>query len=642
MSADNPSHWLAGHSHLAPRLCALAGDCDRVEAFLQTALPWCVSAARWKAVALVSADSGTWRTVAAAGEKLAPPSDLLSDALDRDGAARSGDWVAAPLGPRGRSTDVLAAQFLEPRDTAGASAIVELAGLLSPLLRLVQERERQRARVRRLETMLALAADWTKSLEMSDLFERIAAASTQLLDAERASIFLRDTPTRTLVGRPALGVTDGELRIPEDTGVVGQVVRTGEPRRVGGDDQRQEIDHSVDERTKFRTRSVLCVPLRGKHGAILGAFELLNKRHGDFTADDEAALVELAAHAAIALENSQQHEQLSRSRSQLASQAASRVQWIGESPRMQQLRQTVQRVAATDLAVLILGENGTGKEVAAQLIHYLSPRRDEPFVAVNCAALPETLLESELFGHERGAFTDARETRPGKFELASGGTLMLDEIGDMSPGGQAKLLRVLEEKIVVRLGGSTPIHTDARILAATNQNLAELVSQKRFRQDLFFRLTVVTLELPPLRERGDDIWLLAEHFLREFSAKARRSPPAFTPAARQRLRSHDWPGNVRELRNLMERIAYLSPTDQIDASELSFTLAPTQQSPSLVDGDLPLSDATREFQAAYIQRHIERARGNMTDAAECLGLHRSNLYRKMKQLDMATGDSDEI
>jgi DNA-binding NtrC family response regulator len=198
----------------------------------------------------------------------------------------------------------------------------------------------------------------------------------------------------------------------------------------------------------------------------------------------------------------------------------------------------------------------------------------------------------------------------------------------------AKLLRVLEEKVVVRIGGSVPIHTDARIIAATNQNLAELVNQKKFRQDLFFRLTVVTLDLPPLRDRGEDVILLAEHFAREFAIKAHRPPPNLTAGARRRLLGHHWPGNVRELRNLMERLVYLLPNEKIEAEDLSFITSPTTDRRPLVEGDLPLNEATREFQIAYIQQHIERARGNMTDAAERLALHRSNLYRKMKQLGM--------
>jgi Nif-specific regulatory protein len=345
-------------------------------------------------------------------------------------------------------------------------------------------------------------------------------------------------------------------------------------------------------------------------------------------------LVELAGHAATALANTQELEDLVATHRRLVDQAADDVRLIGQSPPIQNLRSTIGRVAKTDLAVLILGENGTGKEVVSQSIHYLSNRRTKPFVAVNCAAIAETLLESELFGHEKGAFTDAHEARAGKFELANGGTLFLDEIGDLSRGGQAKLLRVLEEKIVVRVGGSKPIHTDARVIAATNQDLADMVRQKEFREDLYFRLNVVTLELPPLREREEDVLLLAEHFLADFSRKARRRPPKLAASARKRLMQHAWPGNVRELRNLMERLAYLTTGDQIESEELAFILSPQADGGALAPFDGPLPDATHQFQVHYIKRAIDRARGNMTDAAELLGLHRSNLYRKMRQLGM--------
>ncbi len=340
----------------------------------------------------------------------------------------------------------------------------------------------------------------------------------------------------------------------------------------------------------------------------------------------------------MALENTQQFEQLLASHRRLVDLAAERVQLIGASPAIEALRSIVRRVAETELAILILGENGTGKEVISQLVHYLSPRRDRPFIAVNCAAITETLLESELFGHEKGAFTDAHDSHVGKFELAAGGTLFLDEIGDLSPSGQAKLLRVLEEKVVVRVGGSKPIHADVRVVAATNQNLAEMVRQKRFRQDLYFRLNVVTLELPPLRDRGDDVTLLAEHFLADFCRKGRRKQLRFTAAARKRLQSHAWPGNVRELRNLMERLAYLSPSEKIDAEDLAFILSPGAESPPWMVDNLPLAEATDTFQIEYIRRTIDRAGGNMSLAAERLGLHRSNLYRKMRQLGMPTSD----
>jgi Nif-specific regulatory protein len=437
-----------------------------------------------------------------------------------------------------------------------------------------------------------------------------------------------------LVGRPALGVDGGELRIPDNRGVVGQVIRTGEPLRVDASTEPGQINHDVDSELGYQTQTLLCVPLRGSSGELFGAFELINKCEGSFTPQDEVALTELAAHAAIALENAQDREQLLSTSRQITEQAAERVRLIGESQPVQALRSIVQKVADTDLAILILGENGTGKEVVAQSIHYLSGRRQKPFVAVNCAAIPDTLAESELFGHEKGAFTDAQETRQGKFELAADGTLFLDEIGDLSLSGQAKLLRVLEERVLVRVGGSAPIHTDARVLAATNQNLAEMVGEKRFREDLYFRLNVVTLDIPPLRDRREDILLLAEHFLVDFCRKARRGVPAFSAEARARLENHPWPGNVRELRNLMERLAYLSTEDRIEAEDLAFILSPRGGSSTVLDVDKPLSDATGQFQIEYIKRAIEQCRGNVSQAASRLGLHRSNLYRKMRQLDM--------
>ncbi len=526
---------------------------------------------------------------------------------------------------------------LRPRRALELESVIDrLAGWLATGWRTVSDGSQQRHRIERLEAMLGISAHWGQTPEMDKLLEEMAEASTRLLGAERASVFLWDRGTRTLVGRPALGVEGGELRIPENTGIVGQVIHSGEPRRVDRESGQQEIDRRVDQQLGFQTRTLLCVPLRGRGGTLFGAFELINKRAGNFTDEDQAALLELAAHAAGVLENTQQYEQLLKTRNQMADDAAAGVQLVGQCPAIQALRSTVARVADTELAVLILGENGTGKEVVARCVHYMSRRRREPFIAVNCAALTETLLESELFGHEKGAFTDAHERRIGKFELASGGTLFLDEIGDMSLGGQAKLLRVLEEKLVVRVGGSTSIHTNARVLAATNQNLVELVRHKKFREDLYFRLNVVTLELPPLRERGEDILVLAEQFLTAISRQARRKPPHLTAAARKRLLGHAWPGNVRELRNLMERMVYLTSGDKVDADELAFILSPRGDDAAWLPTDMTLAEATHQFQVQFIQKQVQRAQGNMTSAAERLGLHRANLYRKMRQLDMET------
>jgi transcriptional regulator with GAF, ATPase, and Fis domain len=619
----------------------LAGEGEPVPAFLKGAVQALLASLRPSYVALVAAEQGRWRPLAEAGLPQALPEQLLADCLDREQTVADGDWSAVPLAPqRGTGEVLVVCRDPEHGSPVSADSLERAANCVTDALSLVRMRDRHQRRVARLESLLQITSRWSQFQTTDELLHQIAEAATRLLAAERASIFLWDRTTHTLVGRPALGVDDGGLRVPDDAGVVGQVVQTGQSRRVAADQSQGEVDRSVDDQLGFHTRNLLCVPLRSPQGKRFGAFEVINRKLGDFTAEDEFALSELADQAAIAIENTQQYERLLRTRNQLTEQAAAGVELIGECSSIDALRSTVARIADTDLAILILGENGTGKEVVCQLIHYLSQRRSQPLVAVNCAAISETLLESELFGHERGAFTDAREARVGKFELASGGTLFLDEIGDLSPGGQAKLLRVLEEKTVVRVGGSTPIATDARVIAATNQNLGKMVREKRFREDLFFRLNVVTLDLPPLRERGEDILLLAEHFLKEFSVKARRQPPGFTAATRRRLLTHNWPGNIRELRNLMERLAYLFQGDQIDAEDLDFTLPPEAPAPTVLSLDLPLTDATRRFQAEYITRQVQAADGNMTEAARRLGLHRSNLYRKMRHLGM-TPDEEE-
>ncbi len=622
----------AGYEIL-PRLLEIAAESGEASGFLKEAAMVVAGNHReLDRVAIVEGVKGSWRELAGIGATGRLPQDLLGEVLDREECVVARPWAAVPLPRAAESSLVLVVRsdhLPEPGELAS------LAGAMATCLPLVVRTSQLRGRADRLAAILDMTVQWNQTRQTDELLQSMAETSTRLLDAERATIFLLDASGTRLMGRPALGVEGGELSISAATGVVGQVVQTGQPRRVDADiaNEQAEIDREVDRQLGFETESLLCVPMFGGQGQTIGAFELINKRGGNFSPADEQALTELAAHAAVAIENTRHMEGLSTSRRNMAEQAAGKVQMIGDSPVVDTLRSTIARVAETELAVLILGENGTGKEVAAQMIHYLSPRRDQVLVAVNCAAITESLLESELFGHERGAFTDAHESRQGKFELANGGTLFLDEIGDMSPGGQAKLLRVLEEKVVVRVGGSRPIAVDTRVIAATNQDLGKLVREKKFREDLFFRLNVVTLQLPPLRDRGDDILTLAEHFLAEFCGKARRPVPRLTTAARKKLVGHSWPGNIRELRNMMERLAYLLTGERIDVSDLPFVMPPgnDEQSISL---EQTLADATRQFQADFIERQIHRAQGNMTEAAQRLGLHRSNLYRKMKQLGM--------
>ena len=624
-------------AEVASRLFYWSSVESSAAAYLRNSLPVVVQILGGEYAAVVRGEKGKWRTLGKAGADRSLPTELLADALDRNAPCSSKEWYAAPLAPQSESGEVLATHRIWDHASEAGGAAEAVALWLHLGLSAVRKREQQQQREQRLQAILEIAAQWQQTLEMAPLLVRMAETSTRLLNAERASIFLWDKPNKTLVGRPALGVPGGELRIPDNTGIVGQVVQSGEPRRVDADIavEQSEVDRRVDKQVNFQTRSLVCVPLRGRSGELFGAFEVLNKIGGNFTDDDTDALIELATHASAALENTQQIESLLAARKNLADLSAEGVKLIGHCPPIEALRSAARRVADTELSVLILGENGTGKEVVSQMIHYQSRRRNEPFVAVNCAALTETLLESELFGHEKGAFTDAREMRQGKFELASGGTLFLDEIGDMSLGGQAKLLRVLEEKVVVRVGGSVSISTDARVLAATNQNLAELVRSKRFREDLFFRLNVVTLEIPPLEARRRYRYP-GRAFPEKLLRRARRKMPKFTAAAKKRMLAHNWPGNVRELRNLMERLAYLLPEEQdkIDASDLAFILSPTADAAGVFALDVPLTDATRSFQIELIRKHIEASRGNMTSAAERLGLHRSNLYRKMRQLGM--------
>ncbi len=310
---------------------------------------------------------------------------------------------------------------------------------------------------------------------------------------------------------------------------------------------------------------------------------------------------------------------------------------VGESRVMQQLREQVAMAAPTNGRVLILGDNGTGKEVVARTIHQLSRRRNGPFVEVNCAAIPEELIESELFGHARGAFTGAVADKPGRFEQAHGGTIFLDEIGDMSLKTQAKVLRVLQEQVMERVGGTQRIKVDVRVLAATNKDLTSEIREGRFREDLYFRLNVIPIFVPPLRDRIDDIPLLADHFMATMSAEYGRRPKRLAPEAVARLQAYGWPGNVRELRNTIERLIIMVQGDTITVQDLvflgrdgdgggSYTPAPSTGR---------LAEARDQFEKEFILRALAAAQGNMSRTAEMLGVERSNLYKKMKAFGIA-------
>jgi two-component system nitrogen regulation response regulator NtrX len=334
----------------------------------------------------------------------------------------------------------------------------------------------------------------------------------------------------------------------------------------------------------------------------------------------------------LVVRNALRQRQLEAENRALRARVDRQVVMVGESRSMQQLREQIAMAAPTNGRVLIFGENGTGKELVARSVHMLSRRRQGPFVEVNCAAIPEELIESELFGHVRGAFTGAVADRRGKFEIADGGTLFLDEIADMSLKTQAKVLRVLQEQVVDRVGGASSVKVDVRVIAATNKDLPAEIRAGRFREDLFFRLNVIPIFVPPLREREDDIPLLADYFMRELAREYGRRPKTIDPAAMAVLRRHAWPGNVRELRNVVERLMIMVPGDVVRPEHLSLPAAAGADASAVSAPEpmVPLAEARERFEREYILRALAAQQGNMSRTAELLGVERSHLYRKMK------------
>ncbi len=303
----------------------------------------------------------------------------------------------------------------------------------------------------------------------------------------------------------------------------------------------------------------------------------------------------------------------------------------GKSPLIQNLREQIKRVAPTKASVLIMGENGTGKELVARALHHYSPRSQGPFIAVNCAAIPEELIESELFGHEKGAFTGANSRKKGKFELAHGGTLFLDEIGDMSLKTQAKVLRVIQEQCFERVGGTKTIAVDVRIIAATNKNLEEEIKKGNFRADLYYRLNVIPFEVPPLRKRKEDIPLLVEEFLKEFSVETHLGRKKIAPEALELLIQYDWPGNVRELKNTIERLVIMTKGDVITAEDIPAPISRRRTSGNFsLFGIDNFKEARALFEKEYLKCKLAACRGNISLLSQTIGLERSHLYKKLK------------
>ncbi len=427
-----------------------------------------------------------------------------------------------------------------------------------------------------------------------------------------------------------------------------RLIRSAQPMRVSRTIARQVLEQGlailgadvrgsgdlaeVESLANAHVRSLLCVPLT-LFQKVTGCIYLDTTNAADRFDEDHLQLAAaIAGTSAVALENARRLQWLEQENARLCTEINLEHNFVGDSAAMKRVYEFLARVAPTDSTVLLQGESGTGKELAARAIHRNSPRSGKLFVAINCAAIPEGLLESELFGHERGAFTGAVAQKKGRIEMANGGVLFLDEIGELAPALQVKLLRVLQEREFERVGGMRPISVDIRLIAASNQDLEAAVKAGTFRKDLFYRLNVLSVVLPPLRERRQDIGILAEYFATKFSQKCKTKPKRISPEAKACLTNYDWPGNVRELENAIERALVLASAEVIHPDDLP---------ESVLEKGLPAGEAgakyhaeVKELKKQLILDALEETKGNYTEAAGILGVHVNYLHRLIRNLDL--------
>jgi transcriptional regulator with GAF, ATPase, and Fis domain len=481
--------------------------------------------------------------------------------------------------------------------------------------------------------LMEAGATVTAYMDLDEVLRRVLAYATESAKAEWSSVILHDGDAHELVvvaGGGAGGQARGR-RFPDSAGIAGAVLRSGHPRLVSDAQEDVQLFPDVERDCGHALRSLMAAPLK-VGGRILGVVEAINKAGGGgFHSGDLERFVGCCSLIAVALENASLYRRLGKDGELLKrSQEDQTRPLIAESCTMRRALLQAERAAPGRSTVLIIGETGTGKEQVARHIHEISPRAHAHFVALNCGALPEGLIESELFGHEKGAFTGADRRRIGRFELADGGTLFLDEIGELPPVAQVKLLRVLQEHEITRLGGVEPLHVDVRLIAATHRDLPTEVRAGRFRDDLFFRVHVVPVSLPPLRERREDVEPLVRFFLQRLACDLGRGPRAISPEALERLRGHHWPGNVRELENLIERLLVLGDEGPITVDELA----------ELVPGSTPAAvsvSSTAEGRSLWDQERqlleeaLTRAGHNQTRAARLLKISREQLRTRMKR-----------
>ncbi|MCK4305530.1 MAG: sigma 54-interacting transcriptional regulator, partial [Candidatus Eisenbacteria sp.] len=497
----------------------------------------------------------------------------------------------------------------------------------------------------RYQRLLEIAAGLIEAVETDQLLSRILDAALEMTEAERGLVLLRDEGTGALDIRQASTSMDPATcrdALAYSDGIVSGTIQKG--RTLLCADAAAEPGFREHESVVgLGILSLLCIPLRAGHeGRIVGTLYLDNRNtRGVFTPQDVSFLEGLAGMASLAISRLRRMDGLRRENIALRQEAHQRYQFpevIGNSPGMQQLFLRIRQLLVDTSTVLITGETGTGKEVVARAIHFNGPRKSDPFLALDCAALSESLLESELFGHVRGAFTNAYEDKPGLFEAAGSGTVLLDDIGQMSPAVQSKLLRVLQEREVRRVGAVRTTDVRARILCATNEDLREKVRSRTFREDLYYRISVIPLEIPPLRDRREDIPLLAGHFLRRF-CREKDKRVSLGEAALDLLCRHDWPGNVRQLEHEIEKIVvFAEDGETILPEDLSEEIrvaagdcAPggPAQSPS---APRSLRSTMASYERYVLRQALALEGGNISRAAKRLGLTRQGLQQKMKRL----------
>jgi len=498
-----------------------------------------------------------------------------------------------------------------------------------------------------LSLLFELTRAFSALATLEALLPSIIAQTKAVLQAESCALLLLDEQKQELFFPVVSDLSADvearftQIRFPADRGVSGWVLQHGQAIHVADVSRDSRFYANVDQDTGMRTRELLCAPLRTRHGAI-GVIELRNKVLGAFTEEDLIFLDALSGSIAIAIENARIYQQVQESAAHLQAQVATLQremahrqrfeEIVGGSAAMARLFALMESAIPASITVLLEGETGTGKELIARAIHAHGPRKDRPFVAVNCGALPDTLLESELFGHKKGSFTGALQDRIGLFEAAHGGTIFLDEIGEMVPAMQVKLLRVLQEGEIRRVGETQARRVDVRVISATNKDLVQEVRAKRFRDDLYYRIRVFAIQVPPLRERREDIPLLVARFLPRSSEKFGKHLPGLTPQALDCLVSYPWPGNVRELENEIERAVALTPDGSaVPPEALSTHIQRSRDVPPVSTAEVrSLREARMAFERDYLASVLRQHHGNVAQSARALGISRQMLQLKIK------------